>query len=332
MKIDAFAHVLPLQYFERVLRALRDGDDPARADFFVTTLTDNPAMCDMAARWPQMDEIGEDYRQILVLASPGVESLGPPEVSAELARLANDEMAVLVAEHPERFVGFAAGIPMNDIELALAEIDYAVGRHGALGIQLYSNILGRSLDDPEFEPVLARLAELDRAIWIHPLRSVHAADYVDEPISRYNLFGSLGWPYDTSVAMARLVYSGTMERYPELKIITHHGGGIVAQCAGRLKEVETVGPESDVVASRLRLPVLEYFKRFYCDTAMFGNAVGLRASIDFFGADHVLFGTDFGFRRRYAPEAVADIESLELSAAERDQIYSGNARRILAIS
>lgn len=331
MKIDAFTHILPPDYHARVMDILRRrGDDDAR-DFEVMLAKDS-TLVDLDARFELMDDIGEDYRQILSLASPTLEELGEPRVSAELARIGNDAMAELVDEHPDRFVGFAAQVQMNDVELGLREIDRAVGELDALGIQIYSNVAGRPLDDPEFEPIFARMAQLDRAIWIHPMRLVDASDYprAGEQRSLYSNYQRLGWPYETAVAMSRLVFSGLMERYAGIKIITHHGGGIVPQCAGRLRDLP-FGPERDDVAARLKAPPLDYFRRFYGDTAQFGNAGGMRCAIDFFGPDHILFGSDFGFNPDFAPGSIADVEEVVPSEEDRQKIFEGNARRVLGL-
>jgi predicted TIM-barrel fold metal-dependent hydrolase len=331
MKIDAFTHFLPPDYRGRIMEILRSRGDADARDFEVM-LAKDATLVDLEARFELMDTLGDDYRQILTLASPTLEELGEPELSAELGRVGNDELAELVDEYPERFVGFAAQVPMNDVELGLQEIDHAIGERGALGIQIYSSVAGRPLDEPRFEPFFARMAELDRAIWIHPMRTVDVSDYprAGESRSLYSNYQRLAWPYETSVAMSRLVFSGLMERYPDLKIITHHGGGIVPQCAGRLRDLP-FGPEHDDVAERLTAPPLDYFRRFYGDTAQFGNAGGMRCAVDFFGADHILFGTDFGFNPEFASGSIEDIEAIGLSDEDREKIFEGNARRVLRL-
>jgi aminocarboxymuconate-semialdehyde decarboxylase len=331
VKIDAFTHFLPTEYRARVMDILRSREDADARDFEVM-LAKDATLVDLDARFDLMDTLGEDYRQILTLASPTLEELGEPAVSAELARIGNDELADLVDEHPDRFVGFAAQVPMNDIERGLRELDHAIGERGALGIQIYTNVAGRPLDDPAFEPIFARMAELDRAIWIHPMRTVDVSDYprAGEERSLYSNYQRLAWPYETSVAMSRLVFSGLMERYPDIKIITHHGGGIVPQCAGRLRDLP-FGPEREDVAARLKAEPLDYFRRFYGDTAQFGNAGGMRCAVDFFGADHILFGTDFGFNPNFASGSIADLEAIGLTDDDLEKIFEANARRVLRL-
>jgi predicted TIM-barrel fold metal-dependent hydrolase len=329
MKIDAFTHILPSEYYAGVMQALRDRGDADARDFEVM-LAKDVTLVDLEARFELMDTLGEDYRQILTLASPTPDQLGAPPMSAELVRIGNEEMAELVDEHPDRFVGFAAQVPMHDVELGLREIDHAIGERGALGIQIYTNVAGRPLDDPAFEPIFARMAELDCAIWIHPMRTIDVADYPGEERSLYSNYQRLSWPYETSVAMSRLVFSGLMARYSDIKIITHHGGGIIPQCAGRLRDLP-FGPEREDVGRRLTAQPLDYFRRFYGDTAQFGNAGGMRCAIDFFGPDHILFGTDFGFNPQFASGSIADIEAVVPSEEDRRKIYEGNARRVLKL-
>jgi len=142
-------------------------------------------------------------------------------VTPDLARLANDEMAALVAKHTDRFPGFVASLPMNNPEAALKEIDRAIDGLGATGVQMFSNVNRRPLDLPEFQPLFDRMAERRLPIWLHPARPA-VADYVGEPRSKFDLWWAFGWPYETSVAMGRLVFSGIFDRHPDLVIITHH--------------------------------------------------------------------------------------------------------------
>lgn len=321
-----FTHILPPTYRRRLLAEFASYHDEPWAAFYSAALAQDPGLWELETRLAEMADVGADYRQVISLSAPGIEEFAAPQLGAELAHIANDEMADLVAANPDRFVGFAAQLPMNDIDLALCELEYAVEQRGALGIQLGSNILKRPIDHPEFEPVIAKIAELDRAIWLHPARDLNTPDYAGEDTSQYILFVSLGWPYDTSLAMARLVYSGTMERYPALKVIAHHGGGMVPYFFGRLASVAALAGSN----RSLTLPPLDYFRRFYVDTVMDGNRSALRACLDFFGADHLLFGTDYGFKHDPRSDS-ADIDALALSADDRALIFENNARRILVL-
>ena len=190
---------------------------------------------------------------------------------------------------------------------------------------------GRSLDHPDYEPFFALMAELDRPIWIHPNRTVEWSDFpLTEPRSKFGLYARAGWPTDTTVTMVRLVYAGHLERWPDLKIVVHHSGGTVPMLAGRLKTMQP-GPETDEVAARLSRPPLDYLKRFYADTANFGNPIALRAALEFFGSEHVLFGSDFGFSPDFAPETIDDVETVITDPKVKQAVYEDNARRVLRL-
>jgi uncharacterized protein len=330
VRIDAFAHVLTPRYRERVLELLRARGDQAASDYELM-LGFDPTLTDLDERFKAMDEIGEDYRQVLVMGHTSVEH-EEPDVAAELAKLGNEELAALVASHPDRFAGWVAQTALQDGERALAAVELAIGE-GAVGAQVFTAMQGRCLDHPDYEPFFALMAELDRPIWIHPNRTVQWSDYpLSEPESRYGLYSRAGWPTDTTVTMCRLVYAGYLERWPELKIVVHHSGGTVPMIAGRLQGPPILrGGDSEQVADRLKRPVLDYLKRFYADTANFGNPIGLRAALDFFGIDHVLFGTDFGFSRHFAPSTVEDVETVVEDEIHKRAIYEGNARRVLQL-
>ncbi|HZU15348.1 MAG TPA: amidohydrolase family protein [Candidatus Dormibacteraeota bacterium] len=338
MKIDAFCHLMPRRYAERLAER---GGTAASANIR-TRVAGIPALVDLDLRFRQLDEFGEDYRQIISLPAPPPEDLGDPPVSREFARLGNEEMAELVHRHPDRFAGFVAALPMNDPEGAVREIDRACTELGALGVQIYTHVNGHPLDEPRFEPVYARMAELDRMIWVHPSRNASWADYPTERRSKYELWWVFGWEYDTAVFMGRLVFSGVLERHPNLKVLIHHGGSLVPHFAGR------VGPGWDQLGSRtppdqredvehypLSKRPIEYFKMFYADTAMFGAGHAVRCVIDFFGVDHVLFASDSPFDPEKGPgyirATIANIEQLGLSDADRRSIYEDNARRLLRL-
>jgi len=242
-------------------------------------------------------------------------------------------MAELCARHPERFPCFAAAVSLTDVDGSLAEAERAIDKLGARGIQIFANIAGRPLDDSDYRPVFAALAERDLPIWLHPVRTAAMPDYPAEKKSRFEMWWCFGWPYDTSVAMARLVFAGTFDRHPNLKIITHHCGGMIPFYDGR------VGPGLAVLGARtsdedysgilpsLKRPHLDYFHDFYGDTAMFGGVHGIRCGLAFFGADHVVFATD-------APlgpirPTIASIERLGLSQTDQRKIFAGNAGKLM---
>lgn len=327
-KIDAFAHILPRPYLERLERHLESTMSASQLRYYREGVFGfDDVLTDLDARWRRIEPYG-DYRQVLVLAVPPLEEVGPPAVAIEFARLANDEMAELVVRHPDRFAGFAAALPLNDAEASVAEAERAVRELGALGVQLFTNVEGIPLDDLRFDPILSQVERLGATAWLHPTRNAGWPDYPSEARSDYGLWWSLGWPYETAAALARLVYSGRMEAHPNLRVLAHHGGGMVPHFAARL----AMGPGYRQTKDLLPRPALEYFRRFYADTALFGAPHAVRCVIEFFGPGHVLFGTDIPLGPPDAVEAtIADLEAAGLSASELSDIYAGNALSVLGV-
>src|SRR5437667_12156149 len=336
LRIDAFPHILPRRYFDRMIA---QASGPAASMQKRTAAI--PALYDLDTRFRVMDTF-PDYVQVLTLASPPIEAVGPPALTRDLARLANDEMAELVRRHPDRVLGFAASLPMNDPDASVREADRAISELGALGVQIFTNVNGLPLDDPRFAPLFARMAELDRAMWVHPARTATMPDYPSENRSKYELWWVFGWPYETAIFMSRLIFSGHLDRYPNLRILTHHAGGMVPHFAGRigpgLDQLGARPPEEDLgaLARRLRKRPFDYYKMFYGDTALFGAEHALRCAIEVFGVDHMLFGSDMPFAPEKAPQFIrgtnSNLHAFSLRPAERQRIDEQNARRVLRIA
>jgi uncharacterized protein len=292
------------------------------------------------ARFRAMDA-GGPHTQVLTLAMPPLEVIDP-ERAPELARIANDGMAELVARHPDRFLAFAAAVPLRDVEAGLAEIERAVDGLGARGIQVPTNVLGRPLDLPELRPLFARMAQLDLPIWLHPARGSTFADNASEEHSRYEIWWALGWPYQTTAAMARLVFFGLFERLPEIKIITHHMGGLAPMLEGRLAAgwdqlgCRTPASERDLLPEEpLGGRPVEHFRRFYADTALFGSQAATACGLAFFGTERVVFATDFPFDPMngalFARETARILDQLGLCAEARAAIDGGTIRRLMRL-
>jgi predicted TIM-barrel fold metal-dependent hydrolase len=186
--------------------------------------------------------------------------------------------------------------------------------------------------------LFAEAARREAPIWLHPARGASMADYKAEDSSAYEIWWALGWPYETSAAMARLVFSGTFIRHPNLTIITHHLGGLVPYLEGRVGYgwdqlgVRTSQVDYASVLKMLGDRPIDHFRRFYADTAMFGASAATRCGVDFFGCDRVLFASDMPFDPTpglYMRETIRVIEGLGLSAEDKERIYAGNAKRLL---
>jgi predicted TIM-barrel fold metal-dependent hydrolase len=334
VKIDIFNHILPEAFFAEFLRIAPGLKDMGKRSRNI------PVMWDLDARFRMMDEFG-DYRQVISLASPPIESFADPSVSPVLAQMANDGMAELVEHHRDRFPAFVAALPMNNPDAALLELDRALTQLGAVGVQLYSNAAGKALDSPEFQPIFDELARRDRAIWLHPARAGNFPDYLSEQRSQYEIWWTFGWPYETSVAMARLVFSGLFDRHPNLKIITHHMGAMIPYFEGRVGYgwdqlgLRTSDEDYGSLLQSMKKRPLDYFKMFYADTALFGARAATECGLSFFGVDRVLFASDTPFEPTpglYIRETIHVIDGLDMSSFDRDRIYYKNAQNLLKIT
>ncbi|HZT06140.1 MAG TPA: amidohydrolase family protein [Chloroflexota bacterium] len=337
-KIDVFPHIFPKPLLDR---ASRVAVEPVLGQF--KRNSGIPVLYDLDARFRVMDQFG-DYVQVLTISNPPIEAIGAPPTSTELARVGNDTLAELCVKYPDRFLGFAASLPMNDVDGTLREIDRAINELGALGVQIYTNVLGRPLDDPLFDQFWAKVAQMNKPIWVHPARSPAMPDYATEDHSKYEIWWTFGWPYETAVFMARVVFSGILDRYPNLKILTHHGGSMVPHFSGRIGPGmenlgnRTPGAEGDALVRQretmAKKPV-EYFKMFYGDTALFGAGHAIRCAMDFLGLDHMMFGSDMPFDPErgtaFIRWTIENIGELSLSEAQLADLYQNNAARILGV-
>ena len=299
-----------------------------------------PLLHDLDGRFRVMDEFGDGYQQILSVPSPPIEAMAGPRETAELARIANDGLADLVRRHPDRFPGFVASPPMNDPDAALVETRRAMNDLGACGVQVFTNVNGVPLTSPELLPLFDLMAEYDRPIWLHPARGASVSDYKTEETSLFEIWWTLGWPYETSVAMARIVFAGLFDKHPNLKIITHHMGGMIPYFEGRVghgwDQLGTRSSDVDYTAllGTLKRRPIDYFRLFYADTALFGAAAGTACGLSFFGDDHVLFASDTPFEPEpgvYIRETIDVIDRLAISDEARARIYAGNALKLLKL-
>jgi aminocarboxymuconate-semialdehyde decarboxylase len=273
---------------------------------------------------------------VLTLGAPPVEAVSGPKEARELARIANDSIAELVAKYPDRFLAGVASLPMNDMEAALEEADRAIRDLNLKGIQICSSINGKPLDSSEFFPLYEKMASYDLPIWIHPGRGVKTPDYPDEKISKYQIWAIFGWPYETTAAMTRLIFSGVLNRYPSLKIITHHCGAMVPYFAERIDSAcDMAETMKEPVKQALTKPPLDYYRMFYNDTAVSGSRSALMCAYDFFGPEHILFGTDMPMDNEYGARQVRKtieaIEGMDIPDRDKRLIFEENARRLLRL-
>jgi aminocarboxymuconate-semialdehyde decarboxylase len=332
--IDAYNHFFPKRYYDALL------ETPAGAKDLGKRVRGIPALSDLDERRRVVEQF-DAYTQVLSLGLPPVERLWGPDKSPEMARLGNDGLAEIVARHPDRFVGYSALLPMNAPEAAVREAERAL-KNGANAIQLATNADGIPLDEPQFWPVFEVIAKSGKPILLHPSRTRDMPDYPTEKYSKYEICSVLGWPYETGVTLARLVFSGIMDRFADLKVIAHHLGGVIPFLEGRVGHswdqlgARTSDEDYASLLKKLKKRPYDYFKDFYADTAVAGARAATVCGLDFFGAEHVLFASDCPFDKEKGPgyirSTIAVIESLGLPAADQERICHGNAERMFGLA
>jgi uncharacterized protein len=332
--IDAYNHFFPKRYYDALL------ETPAGAKDLGKRVRGIPALSHLDERRRVVEQF-DDYTQVLSLGLPPVERLWGPDKSSEMARLGNDGLAEIVARHPDRFVGYSAMLPMNAPEAAVREAERAL-KNGANAIQLATSANGIPLDEPQFWPVFEVIAKSGKPILLHPSRTRDMPDYPTEKYSKYEICSVLGWPYETGVTLARLVFSGIMDRFADLKVIAHHLGGVIPYLDGRVGHswdqlgARTSDEDYASLLKKLKKRPYDYFKDFYGDTAVAGARAATVCGLDFFGAEHVLFASDCPFDKEKGPgyirSTIAVIESLGLPAADQERIFHGNAERMFGLA
>jgi aminocarboxymuconate-semialdehyde decarboxylase len=327
MVIDIFTHVFPKSIMERV-----EAFSP-NYGYMGSSVRNMVLLHDMDRRFRDMDVAG-DYAQIISMASPPFDEIATsPKQATDLTKASNDVMADLVRRHPDRFPGFAASLALLNVDSAMREMDRAINDLGAKGVQIYTDVKGRPLDDPMYQPVFAAMAAHGHPIWLHPTRTPYVPDYPTEKESTDMIWLLLGWPFATAVAMYRLVIAGVFERNPGLKIITHHMGGMIPFHANRLEggilraQRERAKAEAPGAGPHMRRAPIEALETFYGDTAMHGNLQGVRCGLDFFGASNSVFASDHPYGM--IGQHLDMMDRLELEGPALRKIMSENAERLM---
>jgi uncharacterized protein len=321
-KIDFFCHILPPKYNEAFVKnGVRGYNYQANSI--------RPQLANLELRLKTFDKF-EGLKQVLTLGAPGIESAFPND-SVDMARLANDGMAEIVNKYPDRFVAAIASLPMDNVDAALREAERAFKDLKCRGIQVFSSVNGKPLDSPEFLPIYEMMTRYDLPILIHPGKEVNIPDYPGEKASKYALFVQFAWPFETTLALGRLVYSGVMEKYPTLKIVSHHCGAMLPFFSARIQPVAAAG-EGNIM--KLTKPPEEYFKKIYGDTVLGANTSAMMCGYSFFGADHMVFSTDYPYPGAdLGVEAVIKgIEGMSITNEEKAKIFSKNVRQLLKLT
>jgi aminocarboxymuconate-semialdehyde decarboxylase len=324
MKWDLHTHYYPEAYFEMIRDspgAFRFDRDPTGrtiltyqgSRFFGVT----PPMTDVTRRLEDMDRVGIDV-EVVSVSTPNVffaDEAGQPGV----ARRLNDAYAELIARHPKRFRGFAC-IPMDAPDRALDELHRAIGPLKLSGVILLSNIRGRALTDPRYRPFFEEANRMKVCIFLHPMLPANA-----ESFREYVLGPLVGFPFDTTLAVARMCFDGMLRDLPDIRWIVGHLGGAVPYLMERLDN-----GWRDFAECRAKIDQLPsvYLKRLYYDTVTF-SPYTLGMVRDLVGTDHMVMGSDYPHLLGSIDRAVSSIEGLHIPESEKQRIFSATALGIL---
>ncbi|MBV9483648.1 MAG: amidohydrolase [Acidobacteria bacterium] len=323
--VDVHAHYFPESYLNLVAEEGKRFDASYRMTekgwFIKTPAASNgplsPKFIDLKARIADMNEQGVAV-QAISLTSPML-YWADEELSGKLARAWNDAAVAAHQAYPARLVCFLT-LPMLYPDRAVEELNRASKLPGMRGVYMGTNIASRDLDDPLFEPVLARIEALDLPIFLHPVETVGG-----ERLKPYFLSNLLGNPIDTAIAAAHLIFGGVLDRHPKLQICLPHGGGVLPILIGRIDQ----GWRTRADLKHLPQAPSAYLQRFTYDTITHSKAV-MELVVRQVGAERVMVGSDYCFTMGYS-EPVQFLEQIDLSNAQRQLILGGNAARLLKL-
>ena len=320
MRIDVHAHLFSSAYIDALRSIFGKDSSPAGQDAqrLISWMSADPRMTNVEGRLQEMEKYGISM-QVLSVPFHGALVQDKP-AALDLTHAANDVLVQASHRYPERFRVLLA-LPLQFPESAVEELDRFAGEATVVGVALMGSAGGRPLNDPEFMPVYAELQRRNLPFLLHPI-SPPGLDCMLE----LNLANVVGFMFETTLAAARLVFAGVFERYPGLKMIFPHLGGLAPYLMGRMQWGYERFPACNV---NLSAPPEAYFKRFYYDTVC-RNVPALRMALSMFGTEHVLFGTDIPFREDIDLQ-LKDLEALNLSVADRQAIDASNAARLLGI-
>jgi len=270
-----------------------------------------PAVIDLDIRLRLMERY-PDVLEVVTVSQPPLEELVNSQQAAELARIANDEMADIVMKYPNKFAASAACLPLDDIDASMAETDRAIKELRMCGIQIFTSIGGESLDNPKFKPLWQKMAEYDLPIWIHCCNNKKHGFRM----------GASDWNYEITTAMNKLINGNVFKDFPNIKFIAHHcGGGMIPFFSLKTYPI----PLGFDHLERVRQA-----RNFYADTATVATPA-LMVGYEFFGADHMVFASDSPLGARYGQtvDAVKQVEQMEIPAEDKEKIFTQNALKLL---
>lgn len=327
MRIDFHSHILPRHWPNLAERygdprwPLLEHVDQCSARIMVKgepfrEVTDQ--VYSVERRLTDMEDTGVD-RQVLSTVPVMFSYWAPAEQARELSRYLNEHLASVVQAHPDSFSALGT-VPLNDTDIAIAELESCMLEWGMAGVEIGTNVAGVDLDDPRFLPFFQRAAELGAIVFVHPWQVVGAGR-----LARYYFLYTVAMPSETAFAVGALLFGGVLEQVPDLRVVFAHGGGSVPFIIGRMERGWRVWPPA---RERLREPPSEQLCRCHFDSVVW-DAASLELLIRRVGAERVLLGSDYPFiMGEDRPGEL--IETAALSDLEKAALLGGNAERLLA--
>lgn len=316
MIIDFSAHYIP----ESIIKKWEKTKSGPGKNFIYS-----PKNADIDFRLGLMDKYGVDM-QALSLSAPALLAYDSDEVH-EVCRLSNEENYALCKSYPKRFVNICI-ISLLGVNRALRELDYGISELDCRGVTIATNQRGKGLDSPEYYPFYEKVAKHNLPILLHPT-NWEGYPLVDM-VTGWRMMHVFGWPFDTTQAVWRLIFGGIIDRFPSLKIVTHHLGAMFPYFRRRVEQNYL-----KFLKDKLPRPISEYWGNIYGDSAMDGTDPAFPCGYAFFGSDRIVFGTDFPYGLEegedFIRENLASIKGMKIGEEEKKKILGENARSLLKI-
>lgn len=322
MIVDFHGHITPPSYFDKLLRMKRDPRISRNENGTYKMLFDGRLGYPFDERTYSVEKKIEELRkakvdaQVISLSLPGVD-LFEKTTAVELARGSNDEISEITDKH-EEFIGFAT-VPLVDARAAPEELERAIGSLGMKGVSISSNVAGKSLDSEDFWPFYRKAEQLGVPIMIHPTKPVMV-----DAVRDYSLASVVGYMFDSTLAMLKIIFSGVLEKFKGLKFVLPHAGGTIPFLIGRIDHQYTIHPEAREKISKLPS---EYFKSVHIDTAQAFYGPALMCAYKLAGPDRTMFGSDAPFTT--LEQSLECINKMDIPQSEKDKILGKNAVKLL---
>ncbi|MDP2646483.1 MAG: amidohydrolase family protein [Desulfobacterales bacterium] len=318
MIIDIFCHHISVKAGKMLNNPKGYGEGE---DYFIPSQNADPEI-----RLRLMDKYGVDI-QALSQTTPQLMGLNSREAD-ELCRISNDDNYALCKAYPDRFVNICI-LSLLDMKTAMTELDRSINELDCRGVTIATNQQGKGIDSEEYFPFYEKMVQQDLPVFLHPL------NWQSYPLVKmkegWNMMHVFGWPFDTTQAVWRLIFGGIIDRFPALKVVTHHLGGMLPFFSRR---AET--NFNRFLSDKLPRHITEYWGNFYGDTALDGTAGAFMCGYEFFGPDRMLFGSDYPFGMDTGEDFIREnlncIKNMSIPPEAREKILGENSRKLLKIA